>query len=203
MKPSGWADGVSRETSERLEIFETLLKRWNPKINLVSRASISELRERHFRDSIQLYSLAPSRGKWCDLGSGGGFPGIVVGILAAENPDPREVVLIESDQRKAAFLRAAVRETGIRCTVLSERIELAEPQNAAVLSARALADLGDLLAYSERHLGPDGVALFPKGVTWKKELETARRQWSFDCRANKSETEPDAAILAVKGVKRV
>ena len=197
------APDVSRETLQRLDIYESLLIKWNPKINLVSRNSLQDLRTRHFADSIQLYTLAPPDGHWCDLGSGGGFPGLIAAILAAEAPEPRQMTLIESDQRKAAFLRTAIRETGVHCTVLCERIEQAAPQTAQVLSARALADLSTLLGFADRHLAPGGLALFPKGVSWKKEVEAARQEWSFDCLPIKSETEPAAAILSITGVKRV
>lgn len=197
------APDVSRETLQRLDIYESLLIKWNPKINLVSRNSLHDLRTRHFADSLQLYALAPAEGHWCDLGSGGGFPGLIAAILAADTPKPRQMTLIESDQRKAAFLRTAIRETGVQCTVLSERIEQAAPQAAQVLSARALADLTTLLGFAERHLAPGGLALFPKGASWKKEVETARQQWSFDCHPSMSETEPAAAILSITGVKRV
>ncbi|GHF35395.1 16S rRNA (guanine(527)-N(7))-methyltransferase RsmG [Seohaeicola zhoushanensis] len=203
MVGDGAPRNVSRETSERLDIYESLLIKWNPKINLVSRNSLAELRSRHFADSLQIYDLAPPEGHWCDLGSGGGFPGLIVAIRAAEAPNPRPVTLIESDQRKAAFLRTAAREMGVACKVLSERIELAEPQNAQVLSARALAELSVLLGFAERHLAPEGLALFPKGASWKKEVDNARREWSFDCQPITSETEPAAAILSIKGVSRV
>jgi 16S rRNA (guanine527-N7)-methyltransferase len=91
----------------------------------------------------------------------------------------------------------------VKCKVISKRIEQAEPQNADILSARALADLSLLLEFADRHLSPGGVALFPKGVSWKKELEQARNKWSFDAEAITSLTEPDAAILKIKGVTRV
>lgn len=194
---------VSRETSARLEIFEGLLAKWNTRINLVSRNSLETLRSRHFADSIQLHALAPHEGNWCDMGSGGGFPGLVIAILAAEQRAPRSVTLIESDRRKATFLRTVIRETAINCTVLASRIEIAPPQQATVLSARALADLKTLLGYAERHLAPGGTALFPKGATWKKEVEIAQRQWSFDYQATMSKTENEAAILSIKGVSRV
>ena len=194
---------VSRETSEQLDRFEALLRRWNPRINLVSKTSLTDLRTRHTADSLQLYDLAPPGATWCDLGSGGGFPGLIVAIASAARGDKRSFTLIESDQRKSAFLRTAVRELGLACAVLSQRIEIAQPQNADVLSARALADLPTLLFFAERHLAPGGTALFPKGATWKKELEDARRQWSFEAEAITSKTEPTAAILKINGVTRV
>ena len=194
---------VSRETLERLEIFETVIRKWNPKINLVSRSSLDHLWDRHIIDSVQVFRCINPVGKWVDIGSGGGFPGAVVGILAAQEAPDLETVLIESDQRKAAFLRTVARECGVKFSVLCDRIEQAPPQKADILSARALADLSDLFQYSERHLKPDGIAIFPKGANWKKEVENAQRQWRFDYEPVTSITEKQAVILKTEGVVRV
>ncbi len=194
---------VSRETMGRLEAFETLLTKWNAHINLISQASLENLWDRHIMDSVQAYEAAPMGAKWVDLGSGGGFPGLIVAILAAEQQPGLSVTLIESDQRKSEFLRAAVRETGIVCKVLTERAETAAPQGADIVSARALAELAVLLRYAERHLAKGGTALFPKGVTWQKELDTARLEWRFDIDVIESRTMPGAAILKIKGASRV
>ena len=154
-------------------------------------------------DSIQVYRSVDAPRHWTDIGSGGGLPGVVVAIMASqESPDTR-VTLIESDQRKSAFLRSAARECGARIEVISKRIELAEPQSADVLSARALADLTKLLEYSERHLDPNGVAVFPKGASWKKEVDNALKTWRFDFEPITSLTEPDAVVLKIRGVARV
>jgi len=193
---------VSRETSRRLEIYAALVQKWNPRINLVSRKSLDDLWERHIVDSIQVFRNAPKASHWVDLGSGGGFPGIVAAILAIEDMPEARFTLIESDQRKSAFLRTAARETGANCTVIAKRIEAVDPQNADVLSARALADLSVLLEFAERHLAPGGTALFPKGATWKKELDAARAQWKFDAEPITSQTEPSASILKITGVSR-
>ncbi len=194
---------VSRETQERLLLLEELIRKWNPRINLISRNSLDQIRNRHIIDSIQVFRITEQSGHWVDLGSGGGFPGLVVAILAAdERPDLR-VTLIESDQRKCAFLWTAVRETGISCRVLAERIEQAPRQQASVLSARALTNLSGLLAYCERHLEPEGVAVFPKGVSWKKEVEMARESWRFDVDPINSVTEIGSVILKITGASRV
>jgi len=194
---------VSRETLDRLKLFADLLVKWNRRINLVSRNSQTDLWERHIADSIHVFRAAPAAGHWVDLGSGGGFPGMIVAILAADVSLDTKVTMIESDQRKAAFLRAAARETGVTCNVISDRIELVAPQQADVLSARALADLSDLLEHADRHLIPGGVALFPKGVTWQKEVDEAQRRWCFEVEAIKSLTKLGAAILKITGVSRV
>ena len=194
---------VSRETSDRLKAYAALLQKWNSRINLVSRNSLTDLWTRHFIDSAQLFALADNPPHWVDIGSGGGFPGLVVAILADEFNPAQKTTLIQSDKRKATFLRTVIRETGIACSVLAQRIEQAEPLNATLLSARALADLPTLLDYADRHLTTDGTALFPKGTTWKKEVDAARGQWSFTLDAITSWTEPNAAILKIKGIKRV
>ena len=194
---------VSRETSDKLRCYATLLEKWNPKINLVSRASLSEMWTRHMLDSAQMFALSGEAGHWVDLGSGGGFPGLVVACIASEKSPATLFTLIESDQRKSAFLRTVIRETGVNATVLTERVESAAKQNANTLSARALADLDQLLEYTERHLAESGTALFPKGQTWEKEVETARSRWSFECEAIKSITESGAVILKIKGALRV
>lgn len=193
---------VSRETLARLELFKILLEKWNSRINLVSRHSMQDFWFRHITDSVQVFRCISRSGNWVDLGSGGGFPGLVVAILAAEERPETQVTLIESDQRKCAFLRTAARETGVACTVLAQRIEQAEPQNADILSARALTDLSGLLDYCERHLATGGTALFPKGVTWQKEVEAARRNWQFDVDTISSKTESGAVILKITGASR-
>ncbi|MFK7836951.1 MAG: 16S rRNA (guanine(527)-N(7))-methyltransferase RsmG [Sulfitobacter sp.] len=194
---------VSRETSEKLEVFADLVRKWTTKINLVSRSSVPELWSRHIADSAQIYELAPPFNRWVDLGSGGGFPGIVVAILADTAPSKPTVTLVESDQRKSTFLRTAIRELGLRATVISDRIEKIEPLNADILSARALADLDTLLEFSERHLGNGGLALFLKGAHWQKEADDARIRWSYTCEAIKSKTSADAAVLKIKDIARV
>lgn len=194
---------VSRETLDRLKIFEQVLLKWNPKINLVSRNSLDDLWTRHIIDSVQVFRCVSRPKHWVDMGSGGGLPGVIVAIMAAEESPNTKVTLIESDQRKSAFLRTAARECGAKLTVISKRIEQADPQNADVLSARALADLSLLLEFSERHLSPTGTALFPKGANWKKEVDNARQRWRFDFEPITSLTEPDAVVLKIEGVARV
>jgi len=194
---------VSRETLDRLDAFADLVLKWTAKINLISKSTTATIWERHILDSAQLFNLAPEGGKWLDLGSGGGFPGIVVAILTEGVAQPHDVFLVESDQRKAVFLRTAIRELRLRATVISERIEDIDPQRANVLSARALADLTTLIGFGSEHLRSDGVALFPKGAQWEKEDHVARQLWSYSCDAVKSKSHPDAAVLKIKDIVRV
>jgi 16S rRNA (guanine527-N7)-methyltransferase len=195
---------VSRETLDRLTAYHGLLDKWGARINLVSRGTLSEAWVRHFHDSAQLLDPMPSDARiWVDLGSGAGFPGLVIAILAAERFPDLAVRLIESDQRKAAFLRAVLRETGVTADVVAERIESAISCGADVLSARALAPLPVLLDMALRHLAPSGVALFPKGVRYRQELAEALETFTFDCEEYASETDAEAVILKIGGIGRV
>jgi len=202
MRSVGGAN-VSRETFERLEAFGALVEKWTAKINLISKPSVPELWERHIIDSIQLYTLAPPQGRWVDLGSGGGFPGIVISILTSEKGEGHHVTLVESDQRKAVFLRTAIRELDLSSEVICDRIESISSLHADIISARALADLTSLLGYADMHLKPDGLAVFPKGENWKSEHEDAQSQWSYACEPIKSATNPSAAVLKIKDISRV
>ncbi|MDO6586441.1 16S rRNA (guanine(527)-N(7))-methyltransferase RsmG [Salipiger sp. 1_MG-2023] len=195
---------VSRETMQRLEVFQQLLMKWSPKINLVSNSTIQNSWDRHILDSAQLFMLFDQAdGHWLDLGAGGGFPGLVIAILRAELAPQLKVTLVESDQRKCVFLRQVLRETGVVANVLAERIEALEPQNATVLSARALADLETLLGFAERHMAEDGTALFLKGVNWRKELTAARESWNFSCCHRRSVTDPNAVVLSIGALAHV
>ena len=194
---------VSRETAERLARFESLVRKWNPAVQLVSRADLPHLFRRHLDDSAQLLPLAKiSGGHWVDLGSGGGFPGLVVAILAVEIAPELRVTCIESDRRKATFLSEAVRELGLMATVLNQRIEDAPPQDADIVSARALAPLPDLLPLALRHLSADGRMIFPKGARYADEVDAARKLWHFDLTQHQSQTDPAARILIVENIIR-
>ena len=192
---------VSRETNDLLSRYVDLVAKWNPKINLVSKLSLDEVWERHINDSVQLFPLANRTGNWLDLGSGGGFPGIVVAIMDQHLNNRFSVTLVESDTRKCAFLRTAVRELDLSVEVVNERIENIGPQKASVISARALTDLRGLIAFSQPHLQPDGICLFPKGQSWYEEVETARKDWKFDYEAVASATDPDAAIIKMEHIQ--
>lgn len=195
---------VSRETFDRLTDFEALVSKWSPRINLVSRGDIQWLWPRHILDSLQLFELAPAGFRsWTDIGSGGGFPGIVLAILMAEFTPDATMTLIESDTRKATFLRTAVRELGLSAEVVADRIEKVDPTGADMLSARALAPLSVLLAYAQRHLEPEnGLAVFPKGKSAPEEISAAKENWRFDLGEVESRTDPNATILLIRNIKR-
>ncbi|KIN74426.1 Ribosomal RNA small subunit methyltransferase G [Sulfitobacter guttiformis KCTC 32187] len=142
-------------------------------------------------------------GDWLDIGSGGGFPGIVAAIMAKNSEPDRRFTLVDSDQRKCAFLRTVTRELGLNVKVFAERVEEIEPLGATVISARALDDLNGLLFHVERHLAPNGTAIFPKGASWNKEHQDALSNWSYKLDVIKSQTNPDATILRIKELTRV
>ncbi len=195
---------VSRETSERLDLYAELLQKWTPRINLVAPSTVSNLRTRHFDDSLQLFALVPdSIRHWADLGSGGGFPGLVIAILLAEKQPDAQITLVESDTRKCTFLRTVARDTGVAVTIRQARIEDLDPLNASHLSARALAPLPQLLAHASRHLAPSGTALFPKGRQWQAEHAAARDSWRFTCVPHTSRTDPESVILQIGDIKHV
>ena len=200
----GQAFDVSRETLDRLIRYGDLLSKWNPAINLVSKSTLPEMWTRHFADSAQLLDIADlDDGTWVDLGSGGGFPGMIVAILAAEKRPGLLVTCVESDQRKATFLRTVARETEIDVDVTADRIETLAPLGADVVSARALAPLPALIAYANRHLAPEGIALFLKGTGQAKEIDPALASWAFHLDTVPSRTDPQSTILKLRSIRRV
>lgn len=195
---------VSRETMGRLQTYASLLERWNPQINLVSKQTIPHLWKRHFVDSIQLYENAPSQSlAWLDMGSGGGFPGMVIAILSAELLPDRRVILLESDQRKCVFLRTVAREAGVQLEIINARIEEIPAINVDVVSARALAPLDMLLRFVKIHGKPGGTGLFPKGRSWRDEVSEAQKHWRFKHTVLPSKTDSEAVILRIEDIEHV
>jgi 16S rRNA (guanine527-N7)-methyltransferase len=194
------APGVSRETEARLEDFLALLLKWNARINLVAERDAAVLRARHIGDSLQLLPLLPEgQGEAADLGTGGGFPGLVLAIADTG----RRWNLVESDRRKAAFLLAASAELGLsHVSVHAERIEAVALPPLALVTARALAPLTVLLGHAARLLAPGGTAIFPKGRTAEAELTAAQADWTMDPERFESRTEPGATILRITGIRR-
>ncbi|WP_073133412.1 16S rRNA (guanine(527)-N(7))-methyltransferase RsmG [Muricoccus roseus] len=195
------APSVSRETDARLEDFLALLLKWNARINLVAERDAAVLRARHIADSLQLLPLLPQGGgEAADLGTGGGFPGLVLAIADGG----RRWNLVESDRRKAAFLLAASAELGLsHVTVHAERIEAVALPPLSLVTARALAPLTALLGHAARLLAPGGTAIFPKGRTAGAELTAAQADWTMDTERFESRTEPGATILRITGIRRV
>lgn len=196
--------GVSRETAERLTRYVAHLRKWSGALNLVSRTTLDEVWTRHVVDCAQLYPFAPAHARrWADLGAGAGLPALVIAALAAEASPDLEVVAVESDARKCAFMADAARAMGVRLALVNRRIEQAAPLRADVVSARALAPLPRLLTLAERHLAPGGLGLFPKGAGLAEELTEARRLWHIVEERAPSRTDPAASILILKELRRV
>ena len=194
---------VSRETMSAMKALSGLVEKWNTTINLVGKSTLPDIWSRHIVDSAQLFALAPRDAKsWLDLGSGGGFPGLVIAILAREATPDLVVTLVESDLRKATFLRLVGQELNLAVQVKNARIESLAPIESDVISARALAPLPKLLEYAEKHLRADGVAIFPKGMKYNEELSDSRKLWNFDCEAHQSLSGSDSAILVIRNIHR-
>ncbi len=200
---------VSRETYGRIETYCAELLRWNARINLVGRGDAAKVWARHVEDSLQLLALMPDglaqgfggeagAAQAVDLGSGGGFPGMVLAIASGVG-----FVLVEADGRKAAFLREAARLVDAPVRVLARRIEAAAPQGAALVTARALAPLPRLLPLVARHLAPGGIALLMKGADADRELTAAAADWHMEVMRHQSRTESDGTILQVSGLRAV
>lgn len=188
---------------DRLDRHLALLVKWNRRINLVAESTIANAWDRHFADSAQLWALRPADARtWLDVGAGAGFPGLVIASLAAEAAPDLSVGLAEPDQRKAAFLATVSREAGLGCTLFPDRWQSLADQQADVVSARALAPLGDLLALVEKHRRPGGLGLFLKGETVHKEIGEASLLWRFEHQIIPSRTQPKAAVLAIGACER-
>ena len=192
------AVGVSRETMQRLEAYAALLVAWSARINLVGRATLGDLWRRHFLDSAQLRPLIPAGARsLVDLGSGAGFPGLVLALLGVPG-----VELVEADSRKAAFLRETARITGAEATVRGCRVEAVPAHAVDVVTARGCAPLDRLLPLAERFIGQDTVCVFPKGARAEEELTAARKGWTMTVSRHPSRADPGGSVLLLQQVVR-
>jgi 16S rRNA (guanine527-N7)-methyltransferase len=196
---------VSRETQERLEHFVSLFRKWAATINLVAPSTLPDIWSRHVLDSAQIFQLDPKPMHWIDLGSGGGFPGVVTAILLRD-VGQGHVDLIESNQKKAAFLRLCLRECEANGLVHAIRIEEAPTvlPHCDAISARALADLDQLLGYAEVWaISNENLRLvLHKGRDYQTEVKKARGRWEFDLVEHRSVVERDSVILEITGLRR-
>ena len=195
---------VSRETTERLDAFVEILLRWSAHTNLIARSTIPTIWTRHIADSLQLLPLAPDARCWIDLGSGAGFPGVVIACALAGQPGV-SVHLVESIGKKAAFLREAVEQLQVPAVVHAVRIEdfgknlHLKPE---VVTARALAPLDDLLKLAHPLLRSGAIGLFPKGQDVEVELTQASKSWNIEASLVPSKTNPAGRIVVVKRLLR-
>ena len=194
---------VSRETEARLDIFVDALLRWQSKLNLVAPSTLPELWTRHIADSLQLLALAPQARVWADLGSGGGFPGMPIACALAGQTGAK-VYLIESNGKKAAFLRAAVRATAAPAVVHQQRIEKFGETCAEavqVVTARALAPLKTLCIQAFPFVAKGAIALFPKGQDVEAELTDAAKYWRLQASRVPSRTSPDGSVVVIRALE--
>ena len=195
---------VSRETLSKLEGLLDLVIKWNARINLVSAASLNMGWQRHVLDSAQLWGLMPiPSGIWLDVGSGAGFPGLVIAILAQGQCSDLGVVLVESDRRKVVFLNEALRQLDLSAKVHCARIEELPPFGAEIVTARALAVVEKLLPMLVRHMAKHGTALLPKGRQHARELANCDKSWNMRNEIIPSRTDPDGVVLKISGLHHV
>ncbi|GIT91451.1 ribosomal RNA small subunit methyltransferase G [Jannaschia pagri] len=186
---------VSRET---LEAYLEMLMQWNETINLIGPSTIATAWDRHILDSVPMAeAIDRPAANWVDLGSGGGLPGVVIAIL---RPDCA-VTLVESDLRKATFLRSVRRQLDLSFDVVSKRIEKCPPFDADVISARALASLSKLMDYAQPHIVPDGTLIFAKGAKWQAEHIEAQASWTYDLDVVSAADGSDGAILKITNLR--
>jgi 16S rRNA (guanine527-N7)-methyltransferase len=200
LDPGDFAEltGVSRETLTRLEAYAELLRGWATRINLVGADTLDDLWRRHFLDSAQLLPFIPSTARsLLDLGSGAGFPGLVLAILGVAN-----IELVEADSRKCAFLREAARIASAPVVIRNARIEAMPPRQVDVVTARGCAPLDRLLHIAQGLVGPQTVCLFLKGARTAEELTAARRDWTMTASLHPSRSDPRGVILSLEQIVR-
>lgn len=194
---------VSRETFELLKAYEASLVEWQQKFNLVSNSSLEESWNRHFIDSAQLFKYIPGNATTLlDFGSGAGFPGMVLAVMAAEKTPYLKVKLIESTGKKTLYLNEVKKITAVDVEIINERVEKLPPEKADVITSRAMASLNELLGYTSRFVGPKTICIFPKGQRYAEEIAEAKKHWKFECEVKDSETSEEGKILIISRLLR-
>jgi 16S rRNA (guanine527-N7)-methyltransferase len=188
----------SRADAIKFQRYAELLIEWNQKFNLIAPSTLPHIWSRHFSDSAQLFSLIPKKDDLIltDLGSGAGFPGIVLSLMGIKN-----IHLIESTGKKANFLRAVIETLDLDATVHQCRIEEIKNFKADIITARALASLRELFTLAAPLLKKDGLCLFLKGQKAEEELTDSQKYWMFDCTATQSLSDPSGSVLAIRNLK--
>jgi len=190
---------VSRETLKRLTILVDRLVEWQAKINLVSKNTLDDAWHRHVLDSAQLMPYLSDPGPLVDLGSGAGFPGLVLALMGRDN-----ITLVESNGKKCAFMREVLRSTGVQATIFSGRIEdYSPPQPAQYITARALTSLDNLIELSQPLLAKKGVCFFLKGQGVEEELTTTRQKWDIQVKKHPSLSNLGGAVLEIDNIKAI
>ena len=192
---------VSRETLNGFYEYETLLSKWNEKINLVSKNTLVDIWERHFLDSGQIIKHVEASGKrWVDVGSGAGFPGLVVALLLRDRKIDCDLVLVEKNPKKGFFLNEVIRKLNLSVEVVNDNIDNLEPLNADILTARAFSELNNLIEIAFRHRKKEGICLFLKGENYRIELDKTLNYWFFDYDIVDSLSSSSGKIIRVKKI---
>ena len=192
---------VSRETLSGFYEYKTLLYKWNEKINLVSKHTLIDIWERHFLDSGQIIINVEASGKrWVDVGSGAGFPGLVVALLLRDRKVDCDLVLVEKHPKKVFFLKEVIRRLNLSVEVINDNIYTLEPLNADILTARAFSELNNLMEIAFRHRKKEGICLFLKGENYRIELDKTLNNWFFDYDIIGSLTSYSGKIIRVKEI---
>ena len=192
---------VSRETLNGFYEYEALLSKWNEKINLVSKNTLVDIWERHFLDSGQIIKYVEASGKrWVDVGSGAGFPGLVVALLLRDRKIGCDLVLVEKNPKKSFFLKEVIRRLNLSVEVVNDNIDTLEPLNADILTARAFSELNNLIEIAFRHRKKEGICLFLKGENYRIELDKTLNYWFFDYDIVDSLSSSSGKIIRVKKI---
>ena len=192
---------VSRETLNGFYEYETLLTKWNEKINLVSKNTLVDIWERHFLDSGQIIKHVEVSGKrWVDVGSGAGFPGLVVALLLRDRKIDCDLVVVEKNSKKVFFLNEVIRKLNLSVEVVNDKIDNLEPLNADILTARAFSELNNLIEIAFRHRKKEGICLFLKGENYRMELDKTLNYWFFDYDIIDSLSSSSGKIIRVKKI---
>ena len=192
---------VSRETLKGFYEYKTLLSKWNEKINLVSKHTLEDIWQRHFLDSGQIIKNVEALGKrWVDVGSGAGFPGLVVALLLRDRKIDCDLVLVEKNLKKGFFLNEVIRKLKLNVEVVNDNIYTLEPLNADILTARAFSELNNLMEIAFRHRKKEGICLFLKGENYRNELDKTLNYWFFDYDIVDSLSSSSGKIIRVKKI---
>lgn len=194
---------VSRETIQKLKEYQSILVDWQNKMNLVSKSSLADAWNRHFLDSAQLFQYIPQNAtSLIDFGSGAGFPGLVLTIIAEEKTPYLKITLVESIKKKTLFLNDVITKLGLKVTVENRRIEDMIKNKYDVITSRAMCSTTKLLSYSLNFCNPETVCVFPKGRTYGEELQQAEQQFNFTCNIKDNQFSEDGKILLITNIRK-
>lgn len=195
---------VSRETFDRLKLYQDLLMEWQTRFNLVSKNSLEDAWSRHFIDSVQLFRYIPSSAKrLLDFGSGAGFPGLVLAVVAKEKTPYLKVGLVESILKKTLYLKEVATRLELSVDIINDRIEKITFPKVDVITSRAMTSLDGLLGYAYRFCKTETVCIFPKGKKYAQELAEAHKNWKFKCRIEPSDISEEGKILIISNLHKI